>query len=465
MAVRRVAARGQNPTELRLTRRYLMVFLLCLPLLFALAGFGMHQSVMPDWPAALVEEIPRGRILAADGTILAEGAVGGRSYPQGELAAHLVGFSGAVQPDGTYGLEGLEYTLESTLHAGHDVFTTIDPTQQAAAESKLAQSIAEAEAENGAVVILEARTGRILAAASYPVFDPNAFIDSNADARTNRAFLQHYEPGSVMKPFVIASLLENGRLSTEEIVPAPMHLRVGWKTFQDVARHDPELSVRDILRYSSNTAMLHLTERFTPQELYGWLRHFGFGQELALESAFTRSGQLNWWEDWVPQDQASITIGQSIATTPLQLAAAYSIFANDGVLVQPFLVEGEHVPEPRRVLSPEVARTVRSMLAYTVDESGLHLAEVPGVEVAGKSGTADVFDLDELTYIDGDYSLTFAGMFPAERPDIVMVVTVQKPRASTSSTLVAAPLFRAIGSEIVAGWGLAPMAPPVARTP
>lgn len=462
MAVRRVEA---QPQELRLTRRYLMVVLLCIPLLFALAGFGMHQRSMPIWPAPLVEEVPRGRILASDGMILAEGSVGARSYPQGELAAHLLGFSGQIQPDGRYGLEGLEYTMESTLQLGHDIFTTIDPTLQAAAESKLMQSIADVEAENGAVVILEARTGRILAAASYPQFDPNRFGEFNRSSLQNRAFLQQYEPGSVMKPFVIASLLETGRLATSEQIDAPMYLRVGDKTFRDVAQHDPILGVPDILRYSSNTAMLALTERFEPDELYAWLKHFGFGQQMSLDSSFTRSGQLNAWENWVPQDQASVTIGQSVSTTPLQLAVAYSIFANDGVLVPPFLVEGESVPAPRRVLSPEVARTVRDMLTYTVDESGLRLAEIPGVDVAGKSGTADVFDLDEGRYIEDDYSLTFAGMFPAERPDIVMVVTVQKPRVNTSSTYVAAPLFRAIGSEIVAGWGLAPSAPPVAQTP
>ena len=460
-----MAVRTHAPSELRLTRRYLMVVLLCIPLLFALAGFGMHQRNMPVWPQPLVEDVPRGKILAADGTILAEGSVGRRSYPQGELAAHVVGFAGNIQPDGRYGLEGLEYTLETTLQAGHDVFTTIDPTLQAAAETKLAHAVAEAEADNGAVVILEARTGRILAAASYPQFDPNRLETFGWDRMQNRAFLQSYEPGSVMKPFVIASLLETGRLATYEQIESPMHRRVGTKTFRDVAQHDPVLSVPDILRYSSNTAMLELTTRFEPHELHAWLQHFGFGQDLALDSAFTRSGQLNAWERWVPQDQASITIGQSIATTPLQLAMAYSIFANDGVLVPPFLVEGEGVPAPRRVLSPEVARTVRDMLTYTVDESGLRLAEIPGVEVAGKSGTADVFDLSEGRYIDGDYSLTFAGMFPAHRPDIVMVVTVQKPRVSTSSTYVAAPLFRAIGSEIVAGWGIAPGTAPVARTP
>jgi cell division protein FtsI (penicillin-binding protein 3) len=163
-----MAVRRQEVHELRLTRRYLMVVLLCIPLLLALAGFGMHQRTMPVWPLTLEEAVPRGRILAANGTILAEGAVSERSYPQGELAAHLLGCAGAIQTDGRYGLEGLEYTMESTLHHGLDVYTTLDPTLQAAAESKLAQSIAEVQAESGTAVILEARTGRILASASYP---------------------------------------------------------------------------------------------------------------------------------------------------------------------------------------------------------------------------------------------------------------------------------------------------------
>ena len=261
---------------------------------------------------------------------------------------------------------------------------------------------------------------------------------------------------------MVAALLEEDRLATDELVAAEPSLRVGDKTFRDVVTHPDELLPRDVLRYSSNTAMLHLTERFAPEELHAWLSHYGFGQPLGFGSTYTQSGHLRAPDGWVPQDQASITIGQSISTTAVQLATAYSIFANDGVLVSPYLVEGEAVEPPRRVISSETSRTVRRMLEYTVDHSGLRDSRIPGVRVAGKTGTADIYDAQRREYVDGDYSLTFAGIFPADQPRAVMVVTVQKPRTETSSTYVAGPLFRSIGSEVVAHWGLAPGGTPLA---
>lgn len=451
--------------ELLLMRRHLILFVIVMPLLLALAGFALQGSHSPSWPGELTDPAPRGRILASDGTVLAEGRPENRQYPEGTLASHLIGFSGRVQPDGRYGLEGLEYTYDALLQEGRDVRLTIDPGFQAAAQAELRASMESVEAENGAVVMLEAETGRILAAASYPEFDPNEQATYSRANLINRAFLHQYEPGSVMKPFMIAALMESGRLSPREVLPAEQCLRVGNKTFCDVASHEAELTVKDVLRYSSNTAMLHLAERFSPEEHYDWLVRFGFGQPLALESTFTRSGRLNAWQDWVPQDQASVTIGQSMSVTALQLAATYSVFANDGMFVTPRLVEGESVPEPRPVLSPEVAYTIRSMLQHTVEESGLRQSKIPGVTVAGKTGTADVYDNELGRYVEGDYTLSFAGMFPAERPQVIMVVYLQKPRENFSSTYVAAPLFRAIGSAAVARWGAGPDEMPVAQQP
>lgn len=449
--------------ELFLTRRHLMLFVMVMPLLLALAGFVLQGSQVPTWPTDLVETVPRGQILASDGTVLAEGQPENRYYPEGTLAAHLVGFSGRIQPDGRYGLEGVEYTYDKVLQAGRDVRLTIDPALQAAAQTELRTTVESVKAESGAVVMLEANSGRILAAASYPEYDPNRQADYSRNALTNRAFLYQYEPGSVMKPFTVAALMESGLLSPREKVPAEPCLRVGNNTFCDVASHDDELAVKDVLRYSSNTAMLHLSDRFTAEELYGWLGRFGFGRKPEIEAAFARSGRLNPWQSWVPQDKASVTIGQSMSVTALQLAAAYSIFANDGLYVTPYLVEGEQVPEPYHVLSPEVAYTIRSMLRYTVEESGISASQIPDVTMAGKTGTADIFDNEVGRYVEGDYTLSFAGMFPAERPQVVMVVYVQKPRVDTSSTYVAAPLFQAIGTKTVARWGVAPAARPVAQ--
>lgn len=458
-----MALNREAPAELRLHRGALVAILAVVPLMAALWGFAAQQRGAPAWPADLVDTAPRGRILSSDGQVLADGPVHARRYPQGTLAGPLIGFSGAIQPDGRYGLEGLEHTLDARLQAGEHVSLTIDATLQAAAESRLAEAVAEFEARAATAVVLEVGTGRVLAAATYPTYDPNAWRGASADAMRNRPLVQLYEPGSVMKPFVVASLLESGRLRPDELIDAPMALRVGRKTFRDVAQHDPILSVADVLRYSSNSGTIHLAARFESPEMHAWLAAFGFGQELAMRSAFTARGTLTDPATWVPQDHATIAIGQGIATTNLQLAAAYAVIAQDGLYVSPRLVEDEWTPEPYRVLSEGTAATVRDMLRHTVATSSLERLAGPGVPTAGKTGTADVYDAAVGGYVAGRYAVSFAGMFPADRPEIVMVVTVHEPTTVTSSTLVAAPLFRAIGVEVVAHWAVAPDAPAWAR--
>jgi cell division protein FtsI (penicillin-binding protein 3) len=449
--------KGNSKEELRFTRRGLMSVLLTLPLLAALFGFVSQQRGAPVFPAPPADTPVRGKILASDGTILAYGPANDRRYPQGTLAANLLGFTGALQPDGRYGLEGLEYSLDRRLQAGHNVTLTIDPTLQAAAETNLKRVAEKNQAADGMAVILQVGTGRILAAASYPSFDPNHWQQASANDMMDRPFAQEYEPGSVMKPFVIAGLIQDGLLKPTEMIPAPMSVHVGDKTFHDVEWHKPVLSIPDILRYSSNVGMIHLTWRFTPKQLHGWLARYGFGQPLDLTSIYSTSGILNPWQNWVPQDQASNTIGQNVSTTAVQLAAAYSILANGGVYVPPRLVEGSSLPPPHRVLEKHVADTVFKMLIHVVNASDLRYSKIPGVSVAGKTGTADIYNRRLGTYPKGEYSITFAGVFPADHPRVVTIVTLQKPQVgSKTSTWVAAPLFRAIGSEVVAHWGLAP---------
>lgn len=443
--------------ELRLRRKVLFLSLLMLPLLAALYGFASLQTALPQWPQALAESPRRGAILAADGTILAEGSVENRRYPQGTLAAHLVGFSGAVQPDGRYGLEGLELTLDSRLQRGETVTLTIDPTIQAVAQAELRAGVEAHQAQSGTVVMIEAGTGRILAAASYPEFDPNHQRELRDRSRiTNRAFLEQLEPGSTFKSFVIAALIEAGRLSPDEVLTLERALRVGGQTFRDVIPHNLTLNVAEILRYSSNVAMIRLGQRFSAEELYDWLRRFGFGREVGLRHSFTRRGALNPWTSWVPQDQASVSIGQSLSTTTLQLAVAYSIFANDGMLVPPRLLEDEPWDNPQRVISTEVARAVREMLVFAVESSSARRAAVPGIPVAGKTGTANIFDAEQGRYLQGEFAVGFAGIFPADKPRVTMVIYLKRPKIGSLSVLVTTPIFHAIASETVALWGLPP---------
>ncbi len=463
---RRVAAvrvANRNPTELALRRVWLVRLGLFTPLIAALAGFASHQLRPAAFPAPPSEPVVRGDILAASGQVLATGPVEARSYPLG-VAAPLVGFTGKVQPDGKYGLEGLEYSLDGLLAAGRDVTLTIDATYQAAAERHLAASAQRYGAESGSAVVLEAGTGRILAAASYPAFDANDWAGAGREQMLNRPFQQVYEPGSVIKPLVVAGLLESGKLRADEVIDAPMHLRVGEQTFRDVVSHEPRLSVADVLALSSNSGTINLGMRFTHAELHDWLMRFGIGQDLPVSGTFTSSGQLNPWYRWVPQDHATNTIGQNHSTTALQLAVAYSVFANDGMFVHPVLVEGAETPPPFRVLSPEVARTMRSLLNHVTEASGLRAARVPGVDIAAKTGTADVFDTELGRYVPGEYTLSVAGMLPATDPRVVVVVTLHKPDEGATSTVATGTLFRDVASDVVAAWGVVPRPEALAST-
>lgn len=444
--------------ELSFKRRAFIWAVLTLPLLLSLLGFVLSQMRLPDLPAPPQEEVPRGNIIALDGTILAEGAFNARRYPQGNLAAQLIGFSGLQQPDGRYGLEGFELTLDAFLQRGQDVTITIDTPLQAAAQAELRRTATEYEAESGALVMLESGTGRVLAAASYPEFDPN--LQRSGEGMTNRAFLQHIEPGSTFKPFVVAALLESGRLTPQEIMDVGMTLRVGGHTFRDVAQHESRLSAADILRYSSNVGTIQLANRLSSQELHAWLDHFGFGRDVGLQYSYTRNGSVRHWDHWVPQDHASVSIGHSFATTALQLATAYSVFANQGRLITPQIIESiddhEIIPDAQQVLSPWVSQAVLDMMTYTIEESGLRRAKIPGIRVAGKTGTADAYDHLSGSYLRGEYMLAFAGIFPADDPRITAVVFLHRPQKGNSSALIAAPILRVVGGEAVALWGIPP---------
>ena len=458
-----MALKRKEPEELRMHRGFLVAVIAIIPLVTALWGFAAQQGGAPMWPSDLLELTPRGQIISSDGQVLAEGPFGARRYPQGSLAATILGFSGAVQPDGRYGLEGLEYLLDARLQAGETITLTIDANLQAAAEASLAHTVSTLEAESATAVVIEVGTGRILAAASWPSFDANDWRSASPDSMRNRAFVKNYEPGSVMKPFVVAALMESQRLNTTELIESPMALRVGSKTFRDVAAHEPLLTAADVLRYSSNSGTINLAKRFESEELYAWLSAFGFGAELAIPGSFSASGFLSNPHRWVPQDHATISIGQGISTTNVQLAAAYAVLAQDGLYIPPRLLDEAATMASYQVVSPETAASVRSMMQHTIEASSLRGSAVPGVPTAGKTGTADVYDASRGGYVAGAYAVSFAGMFPVERPEVVMVVTVHEPQTVKTSTLVAAPLFRSIATEVVAHWAVTPDAPAWAR--
>src|SRR5690625_272648 len=200
-------ALNQPTLQVRRVKGILVGLALLLPLFLSMYGFARLGNSAPAWPGQLQDPPPRGSILARDGSVLAAGPVTNRRYP-GALAPQIIGFSGKLQPDGRYGLEGLEYTYDTQLQAGGELHTTIDPLYQSIVQSHLAAAAELYNAESGTVVMLQVGTNEILAAASWPAYDPNEISGTSPKQFINRAFLNQYEPRSVMKPFVVAALLE-----------------------------------------------------------------------------------------------------------------------------------------------------------------------------------------------------------------------------------------------------------------
>lgn len=403
----------------------------------------------------------RGTITSSDGKVLAQSMDGKRIYPQGHLAGQVLGMMGT-----TNGLEGLEYAYDRSLASGQDLRLTINTSVQAAAESALGKAVPKHQAEYGSVVVMETRTGRVLAAASYPAFDPNSWRDFPLEARRNRPFLDVYEPGSVVKGLVVAAAINEGMITPKTTFDTPMRRHVGGRwgsVINDSVQHPPTLSTQQILRYSSNVGMSHIVEPFKPEKLRGYMTDFGFGIYPDMPVVPAATGQLQPLRKWDDLVRVTTSFGQGMSTTTLQLASAYNALANDGLFLPPQLVEGvAGSGERREVLRPEVARTTRNMLQAVIEEGIPHQAGIKGYELGGKTGTAQVV-------VDGRYSSTiynsvFTGFFPVDAPRMTVVVMVHGAKIAHHGSMLAAPIFREISAEVLSHWAAVPK-PEAPKTP
>lgn len=398
----------------------------------------------------------RGTITSADGKVLARSVKGARVYPQGKLAGQVIGMMGTSR-----GLEGLEFAYDSALEAGQNIQLTLDTGIQAAAESALARAVPAHRAEYGSVVVMETRTGRVLAAASYPPFNPNEWRKYTQDARRNRPFLDVFEPGSTMKGLVVAATLNEGLTTPSTLYSTPMRRHVGGRwgsVINDAVPHPGTLTTQQVLRYSSNVGMSHIVEQFPAEKLRNYLALYGFGADVNMPVVSTATGRLQPLRRWDDLVRATNAFGQGMSSTTLQLAAGYNALANDGLYIAPRLVEGAGGLERREVLRPEVARSTRHMLQAVIEEGIPHQAGVAGYALAGKTGTAQVV-------VDGRYSQSmfdsvFAGFFPANAPRVTVAVMVHGAKVDYHGSMLAAPIFRDISAEVLSGWGAVPTTRP-----
>jgi len=391
-----------------------------------------------------------------------------RVYPQGALASQLVG---SVGTDG-YGLAGLEQAHERDLHGrdgrrrvvkdalgeavsivekqraapGRDLRLTIDTPIQERAEAVLAEVGTTFGPKGATALVLDPRSGELLALANWPAVRPEDFGDASAYTRQNRAVSASYEPGSTFKAFTVAGAMEERLVRPETTLDLPPTIQVADRQIKESHDRGPEtLSVADILAQSSNVGSVMIGLKLGPKRFDRWVRRFGFGAGTGVDVPGEAAGIVSSPKDYSGSSLGNLPIGQGIAVTPMQMASAYQAIANGGVAHTPHVVAGPP-PPGRRVISADTARRVSAMLEGVLGPGGTaQEASIPGYRLAGKTGTAEKAD-PAGGYSKTKYVSSFIGYAPARRPRLLVAVIVDEPKGEIYGGLVAAPAFEKIVS-------------------
>jgi cell division protein FtsI (penicillin-binding protein 3) len=411
-----------------------------------------------------------------------------RIYPSDRLASHVLGF---VNADGD-ALSGIEFQFDRILRGkagrmeleqdpsgralpqaefvyeraqpGRSIFLTIDSDLQRFTEFTLADAVRRYGAIGGSAIIMRPRTGEILAMASVPDFDPNHFNQFSDEERRNRAVSFNYEPGSSFKLVTASAVLEENLVNPSTRFDVPDQMQIADRVIHDSHAHAAEsMSVTEIIEQSSNVGTVKLGLKLGADRLDKWLRRFRFGSKTGLNLPGEENGILLDRDQWYGSTIGNVPLGQGIAVTQLQMAAAYSVLANRGMWVEPKLVystmepDGDVVGAPpptrRRVVSRRTARQMLEILTGVVNEGTGILAQIPGYEVAGKTGTAQK-PLPTGGY-GNSHIASFAGIAPADRPQIVILVTLDEANPIWGGS-TAAPTFKTIAEYALRYLGVPP---------
>jgi cell division protein FtsI (penicillin-binding protein 3) len=403
-----------------------------------------------------------------------------RSYPYGTLGAHILGFSNSED----VGQAGIEQSQDEILHGAvikklqerdrlgriydetvfereppKDVVLTISNSIQYKVEQALEEGVRAANARSGTAIVIDQKTGEILALANYPTFDPDRAGDSAAEVLTDRAIQTVYSPGSVFKLITYGSALEKHLITPEAQVDAGNgSIEVASHKFSD--HHTGVMSYSEALAHSSNVCAIKTGMRVGKADFYSMVQHMGFGRRTGIELPAETAGIVRPPEKWNGDSLASMSIGYEIGVTALQMATAFATIANDGIRVQPHLIkeirqQDESVlsvvqPVRDQVVTAETARSLRTMLRQVVLTGTGRRAQLDGYTSAGKTGTAWKFDPKTKRVEASKYVSSFIGFAPAENPAITIAVVMDEPQVGArDGGAVSAPVFKAIAEQIL----------------
>lgn len=409
-----------------------------------------------------------------------------RFYPNGSLACNFIGFVGLDN----IGLAGVELEYEKQLHGvdgeisakydgfgrpvpgtyslktdpidGYDVYLTIDENIQYYAESRLKKAIEEEGAKRGVIVIIEPQTGEIIAMANYPNFNLNDFDQVDKELSKNLVISFNYEPGSILKFVTAASAIDSGAVSKDAIFHLPPTIKVGGKIISEPFRHVvKDYSVADILINSANIGAVILAQQMSNEIYYNYLSKFGFGKPTGIDLPGEESGLLFHYDLWSSSTKATMSFGQGISTTPIQLIQAMATVVNNGIAPDLHIVKKiygkngdiDYSPKPKvvenRIISSEYAEAIKSMLIRVVEEGTGKNAKIEGYTVGGKTGTAQKPIIGGRGYYSDKNITSFMGFAPAENPALVCLVIIDEPSAARGpvwGSTVAAPVFKDVVS-------------------
>ena len=409
-----------------------------------------------------------------------------RMYPEASLAAHLVGFLGKNElgaPQGYFGLEGyyneqlkgrsgrlfvvkdalgnpvINDIREEKKIDGRTIVTTIDRTIQYIAEQKLKEGVEKYEADGGSIIIMDPKSGQIKALASFPNFNPESYYEFDSSSYKSPIISSVFEPGSTFKVIVMAAAIDLNKVMPDTKCPIcdkPIEIS-GYKikTWND--KYYPNTTMTEVIQHSDNTGMVFVGQKLGVDNFVARLKKFGFGQKTEVDLQGEVTGQLRDVSDWRVIDLATASFGQGISITPLQLLAAVNPIANNGKRMKPYLVdkiitdEGKLLSVNPQVMSYPISETtskvVTWMMVNAVEKGESKWTKIKGLKVAGKTGTAQI---PVAGHYDPNSTIaSFVGFFPADDPQISMLVLIDKPRTSVYGSETAAPVFFNVAREVV----------------